>query len=80
LGAGAVAVPRNITTGVAHQGRGVTRGITAALCRSLLDEVSTASLNVDSQNSDAIPSYARPGFERTVECEGWTLGDCSPIG
>jgi ribosomal protein S18 acetylase RimI-like enzyme len=64
-----VAALGNIATRPDRRGRGLALRVTAALCRSLLQEVEHVGLNVRADNRSAIRIYERLGFERVSEYE-----------
>jgi GNAT superfamily N-acetyltransferase len=53
----------NIATRPDARGRGLARRVTAAMCRLLQPEVDVIGLNVRANNSAAIATYQRLGFE-----------------
>lgn len=58
-----VAALGNIATRSDYRGRGLARRVTAAVCRSLLNQVDHIGLNVKADNVAAIRCYERLGFE-----------------
>jgi ribosomal protein S18 acetylase RimI-like enzyme len=62
-----VAALGNIATLPEFRGRGLGTGVTAALCRNLLNTVDIIGLNVKTDNADAIRCYQKLGFEITGE-------------
>lgn len=57
-----VAAVGNIATHPDHRGQGLATAVSAALCRRLLDSVSTIGLNVKADNAAALACYRRLGF------------------
>jgi ribosomal protein S18 acetylase RimI-like enzyme len=68
-----VAALGNITTDPAYRGQGIARRTTAALCRSLRQQVDTVSLNVAATNEAAIKVYESLGFEHSAPYEEWNV-------
>lgn len=58
-----VAALGNITTHCDQRDRGLGTAVTAALCKRLLDTTETIGLNVKIDNSAAIHTYRKLGFE-----------------
>lgn len=57
-----VAALGNIATRPDHRGEGLATAVSAALCRRLLESVSTIGLNVKADNAAALACYHRLGF------------------
>jgi ribosomal protein S18 acetylase RimI-like enzyme len=74
-----VAALGNITTLPELRGRGLGTAVTAALCRSLRQQVGTIGLNVRADNAAAIACYKKIGFRRVAQYEEWML-TAYPIG
>lgn len=68
-----VAALGNVTTHPAYRGQGLARVATAALCKQLRAHVAHISLNVHSDNTGAIRTYERLGFEQVAAYGEYTL-------
>lgn len=64
-----VGVIGNVTTHPAYRGKGLGTAVCARLCKELLQTVDHIGLNVKADNSPAIASYQRLGFEVVGEYE-----------
>jgi len=68
-----VAALGNVTTHPQYRGKGVATACCAKLCRELLKSVDHIGLNVKSDNTSAIASYHRLGFEPIATYEECTV-------
>ncbi|MFY1669914.1 GNAT family N-acetyltransferase [Plantactinospora sp. WMMB334] len=68
----------NVTTAPEHRGQGVASTLVAALCRRLLAEVETVTLNVHAENTTAYKLYDRLGFTPVAEYAEYVVGEPAP--
>ncbi len=68
-----VAALGNITTLPEERGKGFGRQVTARVCQSLLESVSTIGLNVHADNAVALRCYRGLGFEVVAEYEEYRV-------
>jgi ribosomal protein S18 acetylase RimI-like enzyme len=68
-----VAALGNITTLPEWRGQGLSRQVTARLCRELLRTVDTIGLNVRADNQAALAVYTRLGFTPVAEYEEYLV-------
>lgn len=68
-----VAALGNITTLPEQRGNGLGRQVTARVCQSLLESVTTIGLNVHADNAAAIRCYRGIGFEVAGEYEEYRV-------
>jgi GNAT superfamily N-acetyltransferase len=64
-----VGVVGNVTTHPAYRGKGLGTAVCARLCKELLQTVEHIGLNVKADNTPAIASYKKLGFEVVGEYE-----------
>jgi ribosomal protein S18 acetylase RimI-like enzyme len=69
-----VAALGNIATAITHRRRGLSRLVTARLCRDLLESVHTIGLNVHVDNEAALRCYRSLGFEIVARYEELAIG------
>src|SRR5207249_10409817 len=64
-----VATLGNVTTHPDYRGQGLGTAVCAKLCQALLQTVEHIGLNVKADNTSAIASYMRLGFEHIASYE-----------